>query len=80
LAELIASYVKESGGIILDDESPDVPDDTPLRVRGKRAKSADGSEAAGGQTKKSKKDKSESSNHESIPASAPKRKRRILYD
>jgi len=48
LAELIASYVKESGGIILDDESPDVQDDTPLRVKGKRAKSADGSEAAGG--------------------------------
>jgi len=75
LAELIASYVKESGGIILDDESPDVPDDTPLRVRGKRAKSADGLEATGGQTKKSKKVKSESSNPESIPASAPKRKR-----
>jgi len=75
LAELIASYVKESGGIILDDESPDVPDDTPLRVRGKRAKSGDGSEAAGVQTKKSKKDKFESSNPDCIPASAPKRKR-----
>jgi len=75
LAELIAGYVKESGGIILDDETPDVPDETPLRVRGKRAKSDDGSEAAGVQTKKSKKDKSESSNPESIPASAPKRKR-----
>ena len=48
MAELIASYVKDSGGIILDDEFPDVPDDTPLRVSGKRAKSVDGSEAAGG--------------------------------
>jgi len=75
LAELIASYVKESGGIILNDESPDVLDDTPLRVRGKRAKSADGSKAAGGQTKKSRKDKSESSNLDCISASAPKRKR-----
>jgi len=75
LAELIAGYVKESGGIILDDETPNVPDEAPLRVRGKRAKSDDGSEAAGVQTKKSKKDKSESSNPDSIPASAPKRKR-----
>jgi len=75
LAELIAGYVKESGGIILDDETPDVPYEAPLRVRGKRAKSDDGSEAAGVQTKKSKKDKFESSNPDSIPASAPKRKR-----
>jgi len=75
LAELIAGYVKESGGIILDDETPNVPDEAPLRVRGKRAKSDDGSEAAGVQTKKSKKDKSESSNPDSIPASAPRRKR-----
>jgi len=75
LAELIVGHVKESGGIILDDETPDVPDEAPLRVRGKRAKSDDGSEAAGVQTKKSKKDKSESSNPDSIPTSAPKRKR-----
>jgi len=74
LAALIAGYVKESG-IILDDETPDVPDEAPLRIRGKRAKPDDGSEAAGVQTKKSKKDKSESSNLENIPASAPKRKR-----
>jgi len=75
LAELIAGYVKESGGIILDDDTPDVPDEAPLRIRGKRAKSDDGSEAAGVQTKKPKKDKSEASNPDSIPASAPKRKR-----
>jgi len=75
LAELIAAFVKESGGIILDDETPNVPDDAPLRVRGKRAKSDDGSEAAGVQTKKAKKDKSEATNPVSIPASAPKRKR-----
>jgi len=83
LVKLIVGYVKESGGIILDNETLDVPDEAPLRVRGKRAKSDDGSEAAGVQTKKSKKNKSESSNPDSILASAPKRKkrkRRILYD
>ena len=30
LAELIAGFVKESGGIIVDDDTPDVPDETPL--------------------------------------------------
>jgi len=74
LAELIAGIVKESGGIIVDDDTPDIPDETPLQVRGKRTH-AEGSEAAGGQTKKSKTDKSESSNPDCIPASAPKRKR-----
>jgi len=58
LAELIASYAKESGGIILDDDTLDVPDEAPLRVRGKRAKTDDGSEAAAVQTKKPKMDKS----------------------
>jgi len=75
LAELIAAYAKESGGIILDDDTPDVPDEAPLKVRGKRTKSDDGSEAAGVQTKKPKKDKSEASNLDSMPAPAPKRKR-----
>jgi len=75
LAELIAAYAKESGGIILDDDTPDVPDEAPLRVRGKRAKSDDGSEAAGVHTKKPKKDKSEATNPGSIPAPASKRKR-----
>jgi len=56
LAKLIADFVKESG-IILDDETPDIPDDVPLRVRGKRAKPDDGSEAAGVQTKKIRKAK-----------------------
>ena len=74
LAELIAGFVKESRGIIVDDDTPDIPDETPLQVRGKRTH-AEGSEAAGGQTKKSKTDKSESSNPDCIPASAPKRKR-----
>jgi len=46
-AELIAAYAKESGGVILDDDTPDIPDEAPLRVRGKRAKTDDGSEAAG---------------------------------
>jgi len=75
LAELIAAYAKESGGIILDDDTPDIPDEAPLRVRGKRAKSDDGSEAVSAQTKKPKKDKSEASNLDSMPAPAPKRKR-----
>ena len=75
LAEQIATYVKESEGIIVDDDTPNVADEAPLRVRGKRAKSDDGLEAVGVQTKKSKKDKSEASNPECIPATAPKRKR-----
>jgi len=74
LAKLIADFVKESG-IILDDETPNIPDDVPLRVRGKRAKPDDGSEAAGVQTKKIRKDKSESSNPDIISAFVPKRKR-----
>ena len=75
MAELIAGYVKESGGLILDDDTPDVPDEAPLRVKGKRAKSDDGSKAVGAQTKKPKKNKSEASNPDSIPTTAPKRKR-----
>jgi len=74
LAELISAYAKESGGIILDKDTPDIPDEALLRVRGKRAKT-DGSEAAGAQTKKQKLDKSEATNYDSVPAPAPKRKR-----
>ena len=48
LVELIAGFVKESGGIIVDDDTPDIPDETPLQVRGKRTH-AEGSETAGGQ-------------------------------
>jgi len=58
----------------VDDDTPDVPDEAPLQVRGKRTH-ADGSEAAGAQTKKSKKDKSEASNRGSSSVPAPKRKR-----
>jgi len=76
LDELIAAYAKESGGIFLDDDTPDVPDEAPLRVRGKRAKNDDGSEAAGVQTKKPKKDKSEASNLDSMPRSCWKSRRR----
>ena len=36
LAELIAGFVKESGGIIVDDDTPDVPNEAPLQVRRKR--------------------------------------------
>ena len=75
LAELIPGFVKESGGIILDNDTPDVPDEAPLQVRGKRTHTDAGSEATGAQTKKSKKDKSEASNPDSSAAPAPKRKR-----
>jgi len=75
LAELIAAYAKESGGIILDKDTPDILDEAPLRVRGKRAKTDVGSKAAGAQTKKQKLDKSEATNYDSVPAPAPKRKR-----
>jgi len=33
LAELIAAYAKESGGIILDDDTPDVLDEAPQSQR-----------------------------------------------
>jgi len=75
LAELIAAYAKESRGIILDKDTPDIPDEAPFKVRGKRAKTDDGSEAAGAQTKKQKLDKFEATNYDSMPAPAPKRKR-----
>jgi len=67
LAELIAAYAKELGGIILDKDTPDIPDEAPLRVRGKRAKTDDDSEAASAQTKKQKLDKSEATNYDSMP-------------
>jgi len=75
LTELIVAYAKESGGIILDKDTPNIPDEAPLRVRGKRAKTDGVSEAAGVQTKKQKLDKSEATNYDSMPAPAPKRKR-----
>jgi len=67
--------IKESGGIILDKDTPDIPDEAPLRVRGKRAKTDYDSEAATAQAKKQKKAKSEATNYDSVPAPAPKRKR-----
>ena len=74
LAKLIADFVKESG-IILNDETPDIPDDTPLQVRRKRTITDTGSEATGAQTKKSKKDTYEASNPDNSSALIPKRKR-----
>jgi len=70
LAELIAGYVKESGGIIQE-----IQEILTTFKKSKKSKNQATLEAAGVQTKKSKKDKSESSNPDSIPASAPKRKR-----
>jgi len=66
---------KRGKGIILDDDTPDVLDEAPLRIRGKRAKPDDGSEVFAVQTKKQRMDKFEATNPENIPASAPKRKR-----
>jgi len=73
LAEVIVAYVKESEGIILDRDTPDIPDDAPLRVRAKRTKEDDDSEAAVAKAKKQKKAKSEATNYDSVPT--PKRKR-----
>ena len=70
LAKLVADSVKESG-ISLDAEAPEVADEVPLQVRRKRTATDDGSEASGAQTKKSRKDSSETSipvnNSSSIP-------------
>jgi len=74
LAELIATHAKESGEIIQDKNIPDIPNDTPLRVRGKRTKTDDDSEAAVAQAKKQKVAKSEATNYNSVSASARKRK------
>jgi len=74
LAKLIADFVKESS-IILNDETPDIPDDALLQVRRKRTITDAGSEATGAQTKKSKKDTSEVSNPDNSSAPIPKRKR-----
>ena len=75
LAELIAAYAKESGGIILDKDTLDIPDDAPLRVRAKRTKEDNDSEAAVTQAKKQKKAKSEATNYDSVSAPSPKRKK-----
>jgi len=75
LNELISRFIKETGGIIVDDDTPDVPDEVPLQVRRKRTITDAGSEVTGAQTKKSKKDKSEASKPVNSSASVPKRKR-----
>jgi len=75
LAELVVAYAKESGDIILDDDTPDIPDEAPLKVRRKRAQTDVNSEAAGAQTKKPKLDKFEATNLNRVPTPAPKRKR-----
>jgi len=75
LNDLISAFVKESGGIIVDNDTPDVPDEVPLQVRRKRTIIDTGSEATGAQTKKFKKDKSEASNPVNSSDPVPKRKR-----
>jgi len=75
LAELIAAYAKESGGIILDKDTPNILDDAPLRVRAKRTKTDVDSEADVAQAKKQKKVKSETTNYDNVSAPSPKRKR-----
>jgi len=59
LNKLIAEFVKETGGIMVDDDTPADSDEVPLQVRRKRTNTEVGSEASGAQTKKSKVDKSE---------------------
>jgi len=75
LNELISGFIKETGGIIVDDDTPDVPDEVPLQVRRKRTITDAGSKATGAQTKKSKKDKSEALKPVNSSAPVPKRKR-----
>ena len=69
LNDLISAFVKESGGIIVDNDTPDVQDKVPLHVRRKTTITDTGSEATGAQTKKSKKDTSKASNP--VNSSAP---------
>ena len=59
LNKLIAEFVKETGGIMVDDDTPAGADEVPLQVRRKRTNPKAGSEASSAQTKKSKVDKSE---------------------
>jgi len=59
LNKLIAEFVKETGGVMVDDDTPDVSDEVPLQSKRKRTNIDAGSEATGAQTKKSKIDKSE---------------------
>ena len=59
LNKLIAEFVKETGGIMVDDDTPADEDEVPLQVRRKRTNIEAGSEASGAQTKKSKVVKSE---------------------
>jgi len=75
LNELISGFVTESGDIIVDDDTTNVPDEVPLQVRRKRTITDVGSEATGAQTKKSKKDTSEASNPDNNSAPVPERKR-----
>jgi len=62
LSKLIAEFVKETGDIMVDDDTPADEDEVPLQVRRKRNISEAGSEASGGQTKKAKGDKSDAPN------------------
>jgi len=73
LNELISVFVKESGGVTVEDDTSDAPDEVPLQIRRKRTITDAGSEATDAQTKKSKKDKSEES--KPVNNSASKRKR-----
>jgi len=73
LNELISEFIKETGSIIVDDDTPDVPDEVPLQNRRKRTITVAGSEATGAQTKKSKIDKSEASKPVNSSTSTRKR-------
>ena len=75
LNKLIAEFVKETGGIMVDDDTPAGSDEVPLQVRRKRTNTEDGSEASSAQTKKSKVDKSEAPNQ--VVSSASKKRRKV---
>jgi len=59
LNKLIAEFVKETGNIMLIDDTPAGADEVPLQFRRKRTNPEAGSEVSGAQTKKSNVDKSE---------------------
>ena len=59
LSKLIAEFVKETGDIMVDDDTSVDENVVSLQVKKKRTISEVGSEASGGQTKKAKGDKSD---------------------
>ena len=75
LKNLVSEFIKETGCIIVDDDTLDVPEEVPLQIRRKRTNTDAGSEATGAQTKKSKIDKSVAPKQVISSASTKKREK-----